>query len=284
MIVECNNCHLRYDFTAQDRTAQVRCRCGQVVRVPERNGPTQVMNCASCGGGSPADKTHCQYCGNALANMRCAKCMSLQAAGMRHCGRCGTMLTQAARAISGQHAEPRDCPRCRQPLTCQLVADTLIDHCDGCLGLWIEHDALEHLIEVHQNRPTQRFRPTAQPRSEAARKRQRVVYVKCPECAGLMTRRNPATRSGIIVDVCHAHGVWFDHEELAHLLAQVRDGTQRIALVPDPAHMREAEANQISQKILGPHKRADTRLEDKQHWDVLSEGLPEVLNLLDRLF
>jgi hypothetical protein len=49
-------------------------------------------------------------------------------------------------------------------------------------------------------------------------------YRKCVECAGLMTRRNFGRTSGVIVDICGQHGIWFDHDEISHLLAWVRSG------------------------------------------------------------
>lgn len=54
--------------------------------------------------------------------------------------------------------------------------------------------------------------------------RQRVVYLRCPECDTLMTRRNFGLRSGIIVDICPGHGVWFDHGELEAVMRFVRAG------------------------------------------------------------
>jgi Zn-finger nucleic acid-binding protein len=42
-----------------------------------------------------------------------------------------------------------------------------------------------------------------------------VRYVKCPMCAAAMNRVNFGRRSGVIVNVCKAHGTWFDAGELA---------------------------------------------------------------------
>ena len=36
----------------------------------------------------------------------------------------------------------------------------------------------------------------------------------CPECGQLMNRKNFANTSGVIVDVCRAHGIWFDDREV----------------------------------------------------------------------
>jgi Zn-finger nucleic acid-binding protein len=35
---------------------------------------------------------------------------------------------------------------------------------------------------------------------------------------------NYGRRSGVIIDVCKKHGVWFDADELAHILDWVRSG------------------------------------------------------------
>ena len=39
-----------------------------------------------------------------------------------------------------------------------------------------------------------------------------------------MARRNYAHRSGVIVDTCHEHGMWFDSGELHALLQWIRRG------------------------------------------------------------
>jgi Zn-finger nucleic acid-binding protein len=49
-------------------------------------------------------------------------------------------------------------------------------------------------------------------------------YRPCPSCKQLMVRRNYAHASGVIIDLCREHGVWFDADELARILAWVRAG------------------------------------------------------------
>jgi Zn-finger nucleic acid-binding protein len=49
------------------------------------------------------------------------------------------------------------------------------------------------------------------------------VYVKCPDCEKVMSRRQFAAGAGVIVDVCRDHGTWFD----AHELPQVIDFAMR---------------------------------------------------------
>ena len=40
-------------------------------------------------------------------------------------------------------------------------------------------------------------------------------YRKCPVCGDMMTRKNFRESSGIVIDICSAHGIWFDQGELA---------------------------------------------------------------------
>ena len=46
--------------------------------------------------------------------------------------------------------------------------------------------------------------------------------MKCPECEDLMYRRNFASNSGIIVDECSKHGIWFDKHELSVAIEHMR--------------------------------------------------------------
>jgi Zn-finger nucleic acid-binding protein len=51
-----------------------------------------------------------------------------------------------------------------------------------------------------------------------------VRYLECPTCAQLMHRKNFASCSGVIIDSCRGHGVWFDRHELEAILRFVADG------------------------------------------------------------
>ena len=49
-------------------------------------------------------------------------------------------------------------------------------------------------------------------------------YRKCPTCHEMMARRNYGRRSGVIVDICRAHGIWFDPDELPQILRWIKQG------------------------------------------------------------
>jgi Zn-finger nucleic acid-binding protein len=51
-----------------------------------------------------------------------------------------------------------------------------------------------------------------------------VRYVACPDCGKIMNRVNFARHSGVVVDVCKAHGTWFDKDELRQILEFIQAG------------------------------------------------------------
>ncbi len=66
-------------------------------------------------------------------------------------------------------------------------------------------------------------------------------YRRCPHCARTMNRVNYGRSSGIVVDVCKEHGVWFDEEELEAALAWIRSGGLRRAEERRRLRLEEAE-------------------------------------------
>lgn len=57
----------------------------------------------------------------------------------------------------------------------------------------------------------------------------KISYVKCPDCGELMNRNNFARASGVIVDICKKHGVWFDADELPKIVEFIQKGGMEIA-------------------------------------------------------
>ena len=49
-------------------------------------------------------------------------------------------------------------------------------------------------------------------------------YVPCPDCKQLMNRSNFARSSGVIIDLCKQHGVWFDADELPRIIEFIDKG------------------------------------------------------------
>ena len=63
-----------------------------------------------------------------------------------------------------------------------------------------------------------------------------------------MQRRAYGQGSGVVIDTCRDHGIWFDAEELHHILAWILKGGQEKKPLP-----REQQGKQVSEKpIFGP--------------------------------
>src|ERR1019366_7625487 len=95
-----------------------------------------------------------------------------------------------------------------------------LDRCGRCGGEYVAREALGRLLSAYAataraGGPTySRPSPFSDP----------VRYRKCPACGEMMLRKNFRESSGVIVDVCAAHGVWFDRGELATILAFASTG------------------------------------------------------------
>jgi len=85
--------------------------------------------------------------------------------------------------------------------------------CSQCGGGFCSRSVLEGLLrQVEISPPVGAY---ARPSSSLAGP---VRYVACPVCSELMLRRNFGETSGVVIDVCKQHGVWFDRGELGKIL------------------------------------------------------------------
>jgi Zn-finger nucleic acid-binding protein len=183
-----------------------------------------TLHCPSCGAAAPVDATACPFCRAKLATVACPSCFGLIFLGSRFCAHCGAK----AIAPSTREGPPRKCPRgCGEM---QLVAfrDTQLDECPTCNGLWLELEVFERLCA---NRTSQApvLDPAIGSKATPSRTPEKVRYVPCPQCQKIMNRVNFAKSSGIIIDRCQNHGVWFDADELRLVVEFVRTGGLDIA-------------------------------------------------------
>ena len=175
-----------------------------------------ALNCPECGAAVAQDSTRCQYCHALLQTVACPKCMGMMFVGTKFCPHCGA---RAQEIVAGDQT-PRKCPRCDVALTDVDVANTPLEECTRCGGLWVSVTNFEHLCsdaEAQQAATGLALPPPVQVNTS-------VRYLKCPECANLMNRMNYATRSGIIINACRAHGIWLDREEIRQIIEFIRAG------------------------------------------------------------
>lgn len=109
------------------------------------------------------------------------------------------------------------CPRCDVALIIMEFADVEVDYCPRCGGLWLDAGELEDLITrtgATVGDPLVGFRTHTKsgtsrrdlcPRCD---RRMHIVHKQCPDGTHLQLDRCPA-----------GHGIWFDSEELQHLMS-----------------------------------------------------------------
>jgi Zn-finger nucleic acid-binding protein len=77
-----------------------------------------------------------------------------------------------------------------------------------------------------------------------------VRYIQCPTCKRTMNRRAFGRVSGVIVDVCRDHGVWFDAGELSEVLAFLERGGLELA-----RERERQEAAELARSVRAEHLR-----------------------------
>jgi Zn-finger nucleic acid-binding protein len=190
-----------------------------------------VLHCPSCGGPVTRGAAHCEYCRSPLdfdvkgKTIPCPHCFASNPADSSFCIRCARPLKGLIR--DGEVLPDRLCPRCDLPMSGKRIGQFSVVACTDCSGLFIANDIFE-LMQENSARvpfPVQRV-PRVQLTPEAA-----VRYIRCPVCRNIMNRTNFGRISGVIVDSCSAHGIWFDADELEKIMDFIaRGGLQKSQL------------------------------------------------------
>lgn len=235
MILACHGCDSRYDVTGHPVGQQFRCRCGTIITLEAPSPQAGLLSCPHCGAGvAPTCKT-CSHCTHALLLKACPRCLSRVFHGHKHCPECGTELSLAA--IAEPTAE-RPCPRCEEPLGARRVDDLVVDECVTCHGLFLDNTAIQRLITDRKQSRAEALLG-AVPKVSAEDRRGGKMYIKCPVCQKIMNRKLFAAGAGVIIDVCKAHGAYFDEGELPRIIEFVQSGGLDAAVQKDIARAKE---------------------------------------------
>jgi Zn-finger nucleic acid-binding protein len=105
------------------------------------------------------------------------------------------------------------CPHCRRALHRGLHGGTYFDACGGCGGVWLDNNVS---VAITQHADAMLLSLVERVSSQAAPFAPLVVRPACPICAAALERFRIAE---VDVDICRAHGTWFDREEL-HAVAR----------------------------------------------------------------
>jgi Zn-finger nucleic acid-binding protein len=179
-----------------------------------------MLACPRCGAAVPESSPQCQYCAAPLLLKACPSCLARVFLGHKFCPECGGGLEVAA----GPRKE-RACPRCAVPLAVRALEELSLDDCNGCGGTFVDRAALEALLTDRRGARAESVLGAYDPGGDAPLPQPPgPMYVKCPDCAALMNRKMFAHGAKVIVDVCRAHGTWFDPHELPRIIRFVMSG------------------------------------------------------------
>lgn len=111
------------------------------------------------------------------------------------------------------------CPRCSAPMQPMPIAP--IDECTACHGVFVDQPTVQQIIDgaiaaeaLLAALPRAELRMTVAPGQK--------MYLPCPVCSELMNRKLFA--AGLVIDVCRAHGTFFDIGELPAMIDFVLSG------------------------------------------------------------
>ena len=229
----------------------------------------RVLRCSGCGASVPPDAPQCPYCKAQLATVACPACFALVPLSASHCPGCGAALA------SREAATPEDapCPACAKPLATAQVGEQSVHECQACGGLWLDRVVFEQL-GASRERQGALLGALPAPVAPAPATLAPVQYRPCPVCAQRMNRTNYAKRSGVVLDVCKAHGIWFDRDELRKVLAFVAEGGLDRARELDIEELKQAKRTAALQ--IPPHAASSyefrQQLNAQGHW-LSSAGL-----------
>jgi Zn-finger nucleic acid-binding protein len=213
-----------------ERKANLKVRCGSETGLPKTNGLAVdlgtglVLHCPSCGAAVKRDTDDCDYCHAPLdfslkgKMIPCPKCFADTPADARFCIRCGEPVF--GRIKDGLVLEDRLCPKCELPMQGLSVGDFSLIGCKECGGAFVSHET----FEMMQAQADKLIVPTQPAPKPIFAKPEAVRYVRCPVCRNMMNRTNFAKISGVIIDTCKGHGIWFDAGEVERIMDFILHG------------------------------------------------------------
>jgi Zn-finger nucleic acid-binding protein/ribosomal protein L40E len=222
----------------------------------------RVIRCSGCGASVPFDAPQCPYCRAQLATVACPACFALVPLAASHCPACGAAM--APREVATSDGAP--CPACAKPLAASRVGDLEVRECHACGGLWLDRTVFEQL-GASRERQGAVLGALPSPTAPPVVSLEAIQYRPCPACRQRMNRVNYARRSGVVLDVCKEHGIWFDKDELRRVLAFISEGGLDRAREQEIAELKEAKRAAVQ---LPGHPASSTEFAEQMnagpHW------------------
>jgi Zn-finger nucleic acid-binding protein len=164
--------------------------------------------------------------------------------GSKHCPRCGAAAVKPDEVSNVE----KKCPRCKAEMISKSLGDVTFLECTHCLGLWLNVATFEKICADRETHSSVLGMPTlAAPNRTVTEAK--VTYIRCPECSELMNRANFARCSGVILDLCRRHGIWFDRDELSRIIEFIREGGLELSRAREKAQLDE-KRRQLEQATM----------------------------------
>lgn len=201
---------------------------------PDSRGSGAKLECPGCLTVVESSVRACPTCGAPIATVRCAHCFQMNPPSESFCGGCQRELGLEPIGEPDSYA----CPDCKLGFQVFRGGPGVLHDCGRCGGQFVDHALLKDLLDQRElygqvaPRPPPRHNPLDGP----------MRYVGCPICTEIMLRKNFGRSSGVIIDVCTKHGVWFDRGELPRVLEFVEAGGLELA------RTRQADEQRASQR------------------------------------
>jgi len=235
LLVACSKCRRQYDATDRTVGERFRCHCGAAVTVrqPESH-EAAVVRCSSCGAPRESGAPNCRFCGADFSlherdlHTVCPSCFARVSDRADYCHHCGGAL--APEGVAGEQTA-LCCPACdgERKLVGRNVGGVPVLECGQCAGLWLGEKTFSELVRRAKDRaagldPFFTASRSSSGEADGGRELGKWRYRNCPECGKMMHRRQYGEGSGVILDTCRDHGIWFDADEMPRILAWVRSG------------------------------------------------------------
>ena len=125
-----------------------------------------------------------------------------------------------------------DCPRCGRALRLRRGQHLRAKICVRCGGAWLSRDEITDMLRDETL-------PKVEPESLFAERQYAPADLslrdlRCPSCGRAMQAKS-FEPGAVLLDVCAAHGVWFDRHELRQVVQSEVDRRQRRAVDRDSA-------------------------------------------------
>ncbi len=207
---------------------------------------------------------------------------------MTVCQFCGTRQEIDLRQVNfrdlGNEAS-LPCPECQSDLDViefEMEPPIRIERCGSCRGLFFNPGELETLLEATTSSVVWLDRQQWASISEQFEFDGEVIYRKCPFCREMMSRKNFAGRSGVILDRCPAHGIWLGAGEFRRLTEWWRAGGKHVHQNHEQERAQRVKSSHFRRRRHRPSPGAPDPPED----EYLSggEAVVEVLKDLLRAF